>query len=62
MVQSPSLFINPLVSTQITSLPSWKNLLIMDKEYFSFGRVNSQGVIANVGEPRTFGVTASIRF
>ena len=34
----------------------------MDKEYFSFGRVNSQGVIANVGEPRTFGVTASIRF
>lgn len=35
---------------------------IMDKEYFSFGRVNSQGVIANVGEPRTFGVTASIRF
>ena len=37
-----------------------KNLL--DKEYFSFGRVNSSGIMANVGEPRVFGAVASIRF
>lgn len=37
-----------------------KNLF--DKEYFSFGRVNSSGIIANVGEPQTFGIIASVRF
>lgn len=37
-----------------------KNL--MDEEYFSFGRVNATGVMANMGAPRTVGVTASIRF
>jgi len=37
-----------------------KNLL--DKEYFSFGRTNSSGIMANVGEPQVFGVVASIKF
>jgi len=35
---------------------------LFDKEYFSFGRVNASGTIANVGSPRTFGVIASLRF
>ncbi len=37
-----------------------KNLF--DKEYFSFGRTNAVGLIANVGEPQTFGIIVSRRF
>jgi len=35
---------------------------LLDKEYFSFGRKNSSGIMANVGEPQVFGMTASIKF
>jgi len=35
---------------------------LFDKEYFSFGRTNSMGLMANVGEPQTFGIMASVRF
>lgn len=35
---------------------------IFDKEYLSFGRTNSIGLMATVGQPQTFGVIASIRF
>ena len=37
-----------------------KNLF--DEEYFSSGRVAAGGMWGNVGEPRTFGLLASIRF
>lgn len=36
-----------------------KNLF--DEEYFSFGRVNAMGIMANVGEPQTFGISISWR-
>ena len=37
-----------------------KNLF--DEEYFSYGRLNASGFVANVGEPKVFGLIASIRF
>jgi iron complex outermembrane receptor protein len=35
---------------------------ILDKEYFSFGRVTASGAKGNVGEPQIFGMIASIKF
>ena len=35
---------------------------LLDEEYFSFGRTNSMGLMANVGQPQTFGVMATVRF
>ena len=35
---------------------------LFDEKYFSLGRVNSMGIMANVGEPQTLGIIVSIRF